>query len=59
MKKIFTNIFIASLFIILIFNILDDKFIHNPYFSTFTNIGFLIILLIYVIVYLKSLKSEK
>lgn len=59
MKKIFTKIFITSLFIILIFNILDDTFIHNSYFSTFTNIGFLIILLIYVVMYLKSLKSEK
>ena len=59
MKKNFTNIFITSLFIILIFNILEDEFIHNHYFSTFTNIGFLIIILIFVVMYLKSLKNSK
>lgn len=59
MKNIFTNIFIASLFIVLIFNILEDRFIHNSYFSTFTNIGFLIIIIIFVVMYLKSLKVKK
>ncbi len=59
MKKLFNNIVIVSLLVILIFNIFEDRIIHNSYFSTVTNIGFLIIILIFIGVYIKSINMKK
>lgn len=59
MKKISTNIFILILILVLIFNLLDNRIIQNSQISTFINIIFLILALVFIIGYIFSKNKNK
>ncbi len=59
MKKISTNIFILILMLVLIFNLLDNRIIQNSQISTFINISFLILAIVFIIGYIFSKNNKK
>ncbi|PNZ95490.1 hypothetical protein CD148_04255 [Staphylococcus delphini] len=59
MKKYITNAFIILILIILSFNLIEGRLIDNKNFSLITNIGFFIISIIFIILYITPNKKKK
>lgn len=58
MKKFTINIFALFLAVVLIFNLLNGKIIHNQQISMLINAGFIVIILIFIFIYIFKRKKH-